>query len=384
MVFSRKSVILASPPETRGERARCRLKHARRQKGHRPDVENMKPHSPDLFKKLSCGLLLAALAGAAAAEAAGDPTPPRPSIVRPVRRVHVHRVWCEPGKAPENEAVMTLCAGVDALGLRWRSLLVEARLRTADGKPVPVAAEAPAGYADQQGRFLMSSRAPILDDRFEWDSLRASFPYRKVLDLRDDEPRRLIATLAASSGGLSSVSEAEITVPPQPAPGVTRAVRLLAVDVLANSMPPSEAGGRADAKTATGVAPAAAKELGLTVWGYVEAVGLDRQKIVGRLSFRREDGQPLLQNDREDGTETPFVSQTELNVVGDQAQVFCHFVPYRAIGLQPGHHRLILTYSASSAGLRATTEQECIVHVAGAEDDGPAEREVLKSAPAQP
>jgi len=246
------------------------------------------------------------------------------------------------------------------VGLKYRSLLVEVRLRTPEGKSVPVAAEAPEGYADKDGQFYMSTRAPVFDDRFEWNELRASLPYEKVLDLPAGRPRRLIATFRASTDGLSSCSEAEITIPPGPAPGVTRAVRLLALDLFSNSSSPEGTGDRAG------------KERGLAVEAYVEAAGLDRSKVLGRLSLRQEDGQALLSSDEETGIKKPFRSVVESDVVSDQALVLSHFIPYRAVGPEPGRRRLILTYSATCEGLTATTEEEHVLSVVAGQEHGPA------------
>jgi len=281
-----------------------------------------------------CGASDAVLGG----EASGQP-----SVIRAVRGIQVHRVWGASGMESDEKNGMSLYAHVEALGLRWRSLVVEVRLRTAEGKPVPVAAGAPEGYADEQGEFCMSARAPVFDDRFEWKALRASFPYEKVLDLPAGRTQRLIATFQASSSGLSSLAEAEITIPPDPAPGARRAVGLLAVDLFADSGPTNN-------------------QRGLTVESYVEAVGLVRSKLLGRLSFRREDGQSLTSDDGGTGAKRPFESVVKSDVVSDQAQILAHFIPYRAIGLGPGRHRLVLTYYASCEGLTAKAEEEYVLH----------------------
>jgi len=295
----------------------------------------MKRAFSNLAGALSVAALLATLIGVGVPEAALGEAASRPaSVPRPLRRVHVRRVWCEPGMESDPETGMAICAHVEALGLKWLSLDVEVRLRTPDGKPVRVAAGAPEGYADEKGRFWMSARAPIFDDPFEWKELRASFPHQRVLDLPADRPQRVIATFRVSSSGLSSLSEAEITVPPAPAPGVRRAVRVLAIDPLPNA-----------------------------VEGYVEAVGLDRSKMVGRLSLRQEGGRPLVWKDPKTGTQRPFENRAELDVISDQAQIFLHSVGYRGLGLEPGRHRLILAYSASCQGLTATIEEEHVISV---------------------
>ncbi|MFH1923957.1 MAG: hypothetical protein ABIP48_29230, partial [Planctomycetota bacterium] len=204
------------------------------------------------------------------------------------------------------------------------------------------------------------TRAPVFDDRFEWKELRASVPHEKVLDLPAGRPHRLIATFRVSTDGLSSRSEAEITIPPGPAPGATRAVRLLALDLFPNSSSPQGTGDRAG------------KERGLVVEAYVEAVGLDRSKVLGRLSLRREDGQTLMSSDEETGIKKPFVSEMQSDVVSDQAQILSHFVPYRTANLEPGRRRLILTYSATCEGLTATTEEEHVLSVVAGQEHGPA------------
>jgi hypothetical protein len=268
----------------------------------------------------------------------------------------------------DEDAGMSIYAHVEALGLRWRSLRVEVSLRTLDGKPVRAAADAPKGYANEQGRFSMSSRVPVFDDRFEWPELRASVPHTEVLDLPSDGPHRLIATFRASCEGLSSLSEAEITVPPDADAGATRAVRIHAFDTYPNSLPEPDARESSAGKKA-GSAASTENDRGLTVWGYVEAVGLDRSKMTGKLAFRLPTGKPLTYKDPESGVQKPLASQVELEVVSHQAQVFLHFIPYRAIGLSPGDHRLVLTYSASCDGLTAMTEEEHAIQVGGAEED---------------
>ena len=309
----------------------------------------------------------------------GDDDPPASRMTRAVRRVHVHRVWSAPGMESDPLSGMSLSAHVEAVGLKWRSLLVEVRLRTPDGKPVPVAADAPRGYADAKGRFSMSTRTPVFDDSFEWPELRASIPYEKVLDLPADRPQRLIATFRVSCEGLSSVSESEITIPPGKPPRVIRAVRLLAIDPFPNSLPlPSRE--RAGVRGNTQLQPGShsspdpkspqnsgrdfptTSDRGLAVEAYVEAVGLDGRSMTGRLSFRREDGKPLVSTDRSRGAPKPVESVRQSDCVSDQAQILSHFVDYGSLSLQPGLHRLILSYAAQCDGLTATIEEEHVLH----------------------
>ncbi|MFH1265424.1 MAG: hypothetical protein ABIK89_06815 [Planctomycetota bacterium] len=325
----------------------------------------MKREFSSLPAILSWAALVATFLGLAVPNAGlGGEASASPSVMRAVRRVQVHRVWSAAGMEADAETGISIYAHVEAVGLKYRSLLVEVRLRTPEGKSVPVAAEAPEGYADKDGQFYMSTRAPVFDDRFEWNELRASLPYEKVLDLPAGRPLRLIATVRVSAGGLSSRSEAEITIPPGPAPGVTRAVRLLALDLFSNSSSPEGTGDRAG------------KERGLAVEAYVEAVGLDRSKVLGRLSLRQEDGQALLSSDEETGIKKPFRSVVESDVVSDQALVLSHFIPYRAVGPEPGRRRLILTYSATCEGLTATTEEEHVLSVVAGQKDRPVKDEI--------
>jgi len=276
---------------------------------------------------------------------AGD-APGRSPVLKAVRRVHVHRVWCVPGMETDPKNGLSLYAHVEASGLRWETLRVEVRLRTPDGKPVQVVDTARKQYADKKGRFFMSTGLPIFDDHFEWKELRASVPYEKVLGPASDGPRQLIAAFRVSAGGLSSLSEAEITVPPLPAPGVKRTVRLLAVDLFTGA-----------------TSPKAGNDRGLVVEGYVGALGLGRAKVLGRCSIRREESRPLGSKDPKTPTKKPFQSAVELDAVAAQAQVFEHFVGYQALGLAPGRHRLILTYSAHSQGLSAKTEEEHLIEI---------------------
>lgn len=328
-----------------------------------------------------------------------------PPVSQALRRLHVHRVWCKPGMTSDPRTGMALCAHVEAVGLRWRSLLVEVRLRTADGKPVRVVAPAPEGYADEKGFFYMCVQVPVLADGFEWPELCASFPHETLLDLSPQKHHQLIGSVHVSSGGLSSISEAEITIPARPfgakstsptdgwgehenaprtagpGPSVKRAVRLLAVDVFPNSMPPSATNERVESPSRAEPLIAARKDLGLTVWGYVEAVGLDRLKMVGRLSLRRADGEPLMHKDPGTGVRKPFESRAELAVKADQAQIFLHFVPYAALGLDAGEHPLILTYSASCEGLTAIAEELHVIRIAAKQEQQTRDR---NDPPAQP
>jgi len=336
----------------------------------------MKRESRSLAVVLFWATLLATAGGLAVSRAASDDEAAgRTSVMRAVRRVHVHRVWGAPGMESDPKTGISLYAHVEALGLKWRSLLVEVRLRTPDGKPVPVAAGAPEGYADKKGLFYMSTWAPILDDRFEWKELRASCPYEKVLDLPPGRPRQLIAQYRVSSSGLSSISEAEITVPPGPDPGVKRAVRLLAIDPFPNSLPPEDPTDSTGHERESGCEGAtrigrAREGRGLAVEAYVEAVGLERSKITGRFSLRRKDGRPLTSKHSKTGTRSPFESLVESDIVSDQAQILPHFVGYDAVGLGPGRHRLIFTYSASCQGLTAVMEEEHLLRVPTSKDDG--------------
>ena len=322
--------------------------------------------------------VLAALALAAPAEAAPVGEAAASRVMRAVRRVHVHRVWAASGIESDAQSGMSIYAHVEAVGLKWRSLLVEVRLRTPDGKPVRVAAGAPKRYADDKGRFYMSTRAPVFDDPFEWDELRAPVPYEKVLDLPGEAPQRLIATFRVACDGLSSLSESEITIPPGKPPGVTRAVRLLAIDPFPNRPPlpsgenvgvrkngPSKPGSDSppDPKSLqkTGRDGQPSIDRGLAVEAYLEAVGLDGQTMTGRLSFRCQDGKPFVATDGKTGAEKPLVIKRQSAVVSDQAQILLHFADYRSLGLEPGPHRLILSYSALCAGLTATMEEEHVL-----------------------
>ena len=291
-----------------------------------------------------------------------------PGVMEAVRRVQVHRIWCEPGMDSDPETGFSLYAHVEAVGLKWRSLVVEVRLRTPDGKPVRAAKGAPEGYADEKGRFFMSARVPVFDDPFEWPELRASIPYEKALDLPAARPWRLIATFRASCEGLSSVSEAEITVPPAKAPGVKRALRLLAIDPFPNSPPPKETTAADDAHPKDDSRGPAGHKRGLMVEGYVAAEGLRCSKIVGQLVLQGEDGKPLLRKDPKTGAGKPVQHSVESDVVADQAQILLHFLSHDALGLEPGRHRLILSYTATCDGLTASLEEEHVVGVPDANE----------------
>lgn len=293
----------------------------------------------------------------------GDDVPKGDGAIPAFRRVHVHRTWAEPGMESDPKKGTSVFGHVEVVGLRWQSLTVGLRLRTPDGKAVRVAAAAPRGYSDRKGLFGMWMRAPVNEDRLEWKDLRASFPHETVLGPPPGQPRRVIATFRVSSGGLSSVSEAEITVPPAPGSGATRAVRLLAVDVFPNRPPPRNTSKQAGPATEAGRATPARKELGLLVWGYVEAVGLDRAKMVARCGLSHEPGRPIVWKDPRTGNKKPLESSAELDVAADQAQIFEHFIPYGSLGLQGGKHEVTLSYSASCSGLTASMEEQYVIPV---------------------
>jgi len=298
-------------------------------------------------------------------EAAEHREPGEPSgLMRAVRRVQVHRLWCEPGMESVRNAGLSLRAHVEAVGLRWRSLRVEIRLRTPDGKPVRVIEPPPEGYADDRGRFFMWVRLPVFDDRFEWPALRASIPYEKVLDLPAERPRRLIATLRASCEGLSSVSEAEIAIPPGKAPRPKRALSVLAIDPFGDSPPPHDPSAEHAARN-DGPRDPAARGRGLMVEGYVEAPGLGGSKLVGKLAVRTDDGKPLARKDPKTRAERPVEHSVPSEVVAGQAQFLLHFLPYEALGLEPGRHRLIFAYTAQCDGLTALLEEEHVVEISG-------------------
>ncbi len=318
-----------------------------------------------LFGRASLALLaVLGVAGAPGALPSGE-TAEYPGVMEAVRRVQVHGLSCEPGMDSDPEAGLSLYAHVEAVGLRWRSLLVEIRLRTPDGKPVRATKGAPEGYADKQGRFFMWARLPVFDDRYEWPELRASIPYEKVLNLPAERPWRLIVTFRASCEGLSSVSEAEITVPPGKVPGLKRALAVLAIDPFADSPPPDETAAADDARRKDGSRGPAGHERGLMVEGYVEAEGLGRSKIVGQLVLQGDDGKPLLRKDPKTKAQGPVQHSVESEVVADQAQILLHFLRHDALGLEPGRHRLIFSYTAQCGGLTASLEEEHVVRVPG-------------------
>jgi hypothetical protein len=254
---------------------------------------------------------------------------------------------------------------VEAVGFRWRSLLVEVRLRTPDGKAVRAAERAPEGYADDEGRFYMWARAPVFDDHYEWPHLRASVPCQKVLDLPAGRPCRLIATFRASCDGLSSVAEAEITLPPDKAPERNRALSLLAIDPFPNAPPPDEATHAGQARPKPRSPDAKQRQRGLRVESYIAAQGLRRAKITGHLVLRREDGKPLVRKDAKTGAAKPVEHSAHSRVVADQAQILLHFLSRDALGFGPGRHRLILSYTAKCDDLKASLDEEHVLGVGG-------------------
>ena len=290
--------------------------------------------------------------------------PPNPPVAQAIRRVRVERVWAEPGMASDDRNGMRICTAVEAVGMKWSPPLVEFRLRTPDGKLVRAAADAPDTYTDEKGLFSMQMRLPVVGETFEWPELSVALPHETALNLPRGRPQTLIATVEASLAGLSSTSESEITVPPGRDVGQKRAIGLLAVDPFPNSSPPREKDtDSTEGETRTAPDAPAPEELGLKVWGYVEAVGLNGSMMVARLSLRRASGEPILRRDPQTGATSVLESRVQQKVAPHEIQFFLHFVPYRELNLEPGRHRLILRYSASCEGLTATVEELCAVPV---------------------
>jgi hypothetical protein len=250
---------------------------------------------------------------------------------------------------------MSVFAQVEATGLKWSSLVSKVRLRTREGKSIQVLGSAPGGYADEEGYFFMSARASVWSQRVRWPSLTAAFPHQAVLDLPAGQEHRIIVSFHASCSDLESVSEAEILVPPKL--GVERALRLLAIDVFPGSAPLEDANGTGlGSGTPVSHNPAPAVK-GITVWAYVEAVGLRGCSVQGRLTLRRESGESILSLAEDAEPPRPFESRANTDVVPGQAQILLHFVPYRKLDLAPGNHRLVLTYSAECDGLKSSMEE---------------------------
>jgi len=303
------------------------------------------------------GSLVAPIAWLAAAlplpVVAGDAAS-SPTCIRPVRRVYVHRIGPDTAEAAGGELVLGIQA--DALGLRWRTLDLDVRLQTADGKPVRVAADAPAGYADKRGFFRMAGRAPILGNEVGWNDLRATIPLEKLLGRPPGDVGPLTATVKASSEGLVSSSQAEIVFDEKGQPRVSRAVGLLAVDVYVDRLADAE-----DLPSAETSAKPARAGRGLTVWGYVEAVGLGRSEMTGTLRLGRPADPRVPSAGEGRDAFRKIVNEKRREVAPDQAQVFCHFVPYGDLGLKPGPNRLTVRYAASCAGLSAAVTEEYVV-----------------------
>jgi hypothetical protein len=97
------------------------------------------------------------------------------------------------------------------------------------------------------------------------------------------------------------------------------------------------------------------------VEAYVEAVGLDGRKMTGRLSVRPSDAGPPISTDRKPAAKPAPSDVQQSPVVSDQAQILLHFIDYRSLRLAPGPQRMILSYSAECAGLRAMLEEEHVL-----------------------
>jgi hypothetical protein len=176
------------------------------------------------------------------------------------------------------------------------------------------------------------------------------------------QKHRIIASFRASCSDLESVSEAEILVPPKL--GVERALRLLAMDVFPGSTPPEDASGTGSEKRNAASDDPAQAAKGVTVWAYVEAVGLAGSSVTGRLTLRHESGEPIMSLAADSKTSRPIDSRSRTDVVPGQAQILLHFVPYRTLALAPGNHRLVLTYHAKCDGLTSSMEEVHAIAVA--------------------
>jgi len=266
---------------------------------------------------------------------------PPPVLSAAMGRVQVHRVDSQKGTEEDPRTGMSLLAKVETLGLQWKSLRIEVRLRTKEGQPVRVLKSAPSGYADDEGRFWMATHAPIWANRMGWPALRASFPYEQLLDLPGPRDHRLIASFQASCEGLCSVCEVEFVLPSKVQ--TQRAVRLLAIDVFPDTT------AQADAEPSAAVD----RPRGLAVWAYVEAVGLDGRTVTGRLSLYQPPSSLVT-----DGVPRRLAqSCRSLTVAAGQAQILYHFIPHSRLGLAPGDHRVLVRYSASCDGLKATMDE---------------------------
>ena len=95
------------------------------------------------------------------------------------------------------------------------------------------------------------------------------------------------------------------------------------------------------------------------------------QEVGTNFSAIRGEGEPLAAEGGKAGAAKPFVHVVEQDVVVDQAQILRHFVDHRALGLTPGRHRLILSYSAACQGMRATTEEEHLLDLTAAPSTKP-------------
>jgi hypothetical protein len=306
--------------------------------------------------------LLLVIVACAPVAIAGEGSAQPATVVPALKRVQVHRVGSKPGTDSDPNQGMSVFAQIEATGLKWSSLVSEVRLRTKEGRVIRVLGSAPEGYADENGDFFMSARAAVWSQRVCWPALTTSIPYETVLDLPAGQKHRVIASFRASCSDLESVSEAEILVPPKL--GVERALRLLAIDVFPGSTPPEDASGTGAGRRIAASDEPAPRAKGVTVWAYVEAVGLRGFSVTGRMTLRHESGEPIVSLAAESKTSRPVESRSSTDVVPGQAQILLHFVPYRTLALAPGNHRLVLTYSAECDGLTSSMEEVHAIAVA--------------------
>jgi len=111
---------------------------------------------------------------------------------------------------------MVASVGIGARGLRGKTVTIEARLRTPDGRPVMAAGRTPKLFRDEKGRFRLLVRHEVLRDSASSiepppKDIEVIVPHR-MLDLPRGKTHRLTLTLRAYCRPVGGYMERDVTL----------------------------------------------------------------------------------------------------------------------------------------------------------------------------
>ncbi|MGD8452130.1 MAG: ankyrin repeat domain-containing protein [Phycisphaerae bacterium] len=158
---------------------------------------------------IALGILVAACACAnVAAQIIVSESPPLPP-----RTLCIEQLWFDLNGKWNGQPANAICVVVRAAGLAGEKIEAEIRIRDADGRPVPVRADAPADFRDADGHFLFTQRADVQYEATKWDPARFAVP-TDILDLPTGRKHTLWVSLRLRSGGLQASIAQQIIYPP--------------------------------------------------------------------------------------------------------------------------------------------------------------------------